>query len=201
LEALLKAGKITEQDLWAVEKDDNIKLAKICDWFHTIFCEKVHSDECLYYNEQDMTNTWRRPSHQYWLQETAHFIDCLQLLNIGTKASILLDEIYEAIKEEASDDLASLLKVATVYGKDIIDYLVSEYEIRYVSPGVIDLTFVEPVTHAETLVTIRQGLCETVPPAPPEPLETPASSEHRMPPLEAPAGELTQTSTTPDSVD
>ena len=130
LEALLRAGKITESDLWAIDQNDQFKLARICDWLHAIFCERVHPDECLYYNEQEKPDTWAQPCHKHWLEETDHVFECLQTLHIGTKSNILLDEFYEAIKEEATGDLANLLKCAAIYGMDLLDYLVSDYETR-----------------------------------------------------------------------
>ena len=201
LEALLRAGKITESDIWAIDQSDQFKLARICDWLHAIFCEREHPDECLYYNEQEKPDAWSQPCHKYWLEETDHIFECLQILHIGTKSNILLDEFYEAIKKEATGDLADLLRCAAIYGMDLLDYLASDYETRLLSDGTIVLKPVVAGAPDGTVVTLPQGFSSLVLQAPAEPPEIPVSTAHRTPPHEAPAEELTQTSTTPDSVD
>jgi hypothetical protein len=201
LEALLRAGKITENDLWAVDQNDQFKLARICDWLHAIFCERVHPDECPYYNEQEKPDTWAQPCHKHWLEETDHVFECIQILHLGTKSNQLLDEFFEAIKEEATSDLANLLKCAAIYGMDLLDYLASDYETRLLTDGTIVLKPVVAGAPDGTVVTIPQGFSSLVLQAPAEPPEIPASIEHRTPPHEAPVAESTQTSTTCDSAD
>ena len=201
LEALLRAGKISETDLWSLEKNDQFKLAKICDWLHAIFCEREHPDECLYYNEQEKPDSWNQPCHRHWLEETEHVLECLQILYIGTKSSQLLDDFFEAIKEEATGDLANLLKCAAIFGMDLLDYLASDYETRLLSDGTIVLKPVVAGAPGGTSVTVPQGFSSLVLQAPAEPPEIPVSTVHRTPPPEAQAEELLPTSTMSDSAD
>jgi hypothetical protein len=70
LNKLIENGMVTEEDVERVKRSGYSNAEYVlADLLHTLLCVLDHDkDECKYYAETQMINTWERPNHLHWLE-------------------------------------------------------------------------------------------------------------------------------------
>jgi len=67
--------KIQEGEL----EEDLESFKFLITFFHLQFCTLVHDEECSYYLEESMENTWAQPEHLKWTGVVIKLLEACQL--------------------------------------------------------------------------------------------------------------------------
>lgn len=123
LNQLLKQGKITQQDLESLNCSvENHSFRTLVEGLHATMCTFDHdTEDCSFYNETIMDNTWTRPDHSHWIEY----------------ATALINN-YQSSPEEALDAMKSASRIADLtnnlsdVGKKILKDIIDSHQLQSV---------------------------------------------------------------------
>jgi len=78
LEALKKAGKITDEDIMEIVGPSN-EFKQLVDAMHLLLCTKNHDTECSYDHEDVFEKYWEAPAHVEWCEKVNDFLSAFKL--------------------------------------------------------------------------------------------------------------------------
>jgi len=119
----MNQGKITQNDLKGLNCSvENHSFRTLVEGLHAMLCPADHdTEDCLFYNETIMDNTWTRPAHSHWVDY----------------ATVLVNN-YEVSPEEALDAMKSASRIADLtnnlsdVGKKLLRDIIDSHQLQSV---------------------------------------------------------------------